>query len=47
MRHRLPTKGIIWGVGPVILLPTGTDELLSSEKWGAGPTGVALTQQGP
>jgi hypothetical protein len=44
---KLPTNGIIWGVGPAILLPTGTDELLSSEKWGAGPTGVALTQQGP
>lgn len=42
-----PTNGIIWGVGPVLLLPTGTEELLSSEKWGAGPTAVALTQQGP
>lgn len=42
-----PTNGIIWGVGPVILLPTGTDKLLSSEKWAAGPTAVALTQQGP
>jgi len=39
--------GWIWGVGPVLLLPTGTDELLSSEKWGAGPTAVALKQQGP
>lgn len=37
-------NGITWGVGPVILLPTGTDQLLSSEKWGAGPTGVALWQ---
>lgn len=44
---KLPTNGIIWGVGPVILLPTGTDQLLSSKKWGAGPTAVALTQQGP
>jgi hypothetical protein len=39
-----PTNGIIWGVGPVFLLPTGTDPLLSTEKWGAGPTGVVLTQ---
>ena len=39
--------GLIWGVGPVFLLPTGTDELLSSEKWGAGPTGVVLKQDGP
>jgi len=39
--------GIIWGVGPVFLLPTGTDDLLGSGKWGAGPTGVALKQSGP
>ena len=37
---------IIWGAGPVLLMPTGTDQLLSSEKWGAGPTAVVLTQQG-
>lgn len=41
-----PTNGIIWGVGPAFLLPTGTDPLLSTEKWGAGPTAVALTQSG-
>jgi hypothetical protein len=38
------TGGIIWGAGPVILLPTGTDPLLSAEKWGTGPTAVALSQ---
>lgn len=37
-------SGIIWGAGPVFLVPTGTDELLSSEKWGAGPTLVVLRQ---
>jgi len=43
-----PTEsGIIWGVGPVFLIPTGTDDLLGSGKWGAGPTGVALKQDGP
>jgi len=42
---KLPSNGIIWGVGPVILLPTGTDQLLTADKWGAGPTAVALTQQ--
>lgn len=43
-----PTEaGIIWGLGPVFLLPTATDPLLGSEKWGAGPTLVALTQKGP
>lgn len=39
--------GWIWGVGPVFLLPTGTDELLTTDKWGLGPTGVALRQDGP
>lgn len=40
-------SGIIWGVGPVLLLPTGTDPLLSAGRWGAGPTGVVLKQTGP
>src|SRR5206468_7964292 len=40
-------SGWIWGAGPVLLLPTGSDDLLSAKKWGAGPTGVALKQQGP
>jgi len=45
---KAPTKsGWIWGVGPVFLLPTGTDEELGTEQWGAGPTGVALKQNGP
>ncbi len=39
--------GWIWGVGPVFLLPTATDDLLGGEKWGAGPTAVALKQSGP
>jgi hypothetical protein len=42
-----PTAGIIWGVGPVFLIPTGTDALLTAGKFGLGPTGVALKQQGP
>jgi hypothetical protein len=41
------TNGITWGVGPVALLPTATDDLLGTEKWGIGPTGVALVQSGP
>ncbi|MCU0921869.1 MAG: transporter [Burkholderiaceae bacterium] len=42
-----PTEsGLVWGVGPVLLLPTGSDDLLSAKKWGAGPTGVVLKQQG-
>jgi hypothetical protein len=43
-----PTAGgIIWGLGPAFLWPTATDDSLGTEKWGAGPTGVVLTQQGP
>jgi hypothetical protein len=41
------TNGWIWGAGPVFLLPTATNDLLGTEKWGAGPTAVALKQQGP
>jgi hypothetical protein len=40
-------SGLIWGVGPVFLLPTATDSALGGEKWGAGLTGVALKQSGP
>lgn len=36
--------GWTFGAGPVFYLPTNTDDLLGPEKWGAGPTGVALWQ---
>ncbi|MGE0649028.1 MAG: transporter [Gammaproteobacteria bacterium] len=38
---------LILGVGPAFLIPTATDELLGTEKFGIGPTLVALTQAGP
>lgn len=42
---KTPTEGgWIWGAGPVLLLPTATDDLLGSEKWGLGLTAVALKQ---
>ena len=41
------SNGLIWGVGPVFLIPTASDDALGSEKWGIGPTGVALKQNGP
>jgi len=37
----------IWGVGPVLLIPSATDDLLGGEKWGIGPTAVILKQEGP
>lgn len=45
---KVPTaSGWTWGAGPVFLIPTATDEVLGSEKWGIGPTAVALRQVGP
>ena len=45
---KAPTpRGLIWGVGPVILLPTASDDALGGEKWGIGPTAVGLRQVGP
>ena len=45
---KAPTAGgWVWGAGPVFLVPTATDEVLGSEKWGIGPTAVALRQTGP
>jgi len=40
-------SGIIWGVGPVFVLPTATDSLLGADKWAAGPASLALTMRGP
>lgn len=40
-----PTRdGLIWGVGPVFLLPTATDHI-ATNQWGTGVTGVALVQR--
>lgn len=42
-----PTAGgLIWGVGPVIQIPTASDDI-APNQWGAGITGVALKQSGP
>jgi len=43
-----PSKAgrVIWGVGPVLLLPTATNNSLGTEKFGLGPSAVALTQPG-
>ena len=42
-----PMNGWILAAGPVALWPTATDSQLGSEKWGLGPTGLALKQSGP
>lgn len=43
-----PTGGhLIWGAGPVFLIPTASDDRLGTDKWGAGITAVGLTMKGP
>jgi len=42
-----PVRGLILGAGPVVQAPTASDAALGSNRWGAGPTAVALTMQGP
>jgi len=42
-----PVGGWILAVGPVGLYPSATDSMLGGEKWGAGPTVLALKQAGP
>ncbi|MBC2713856.1 MAG: transporter [Desulfobacteraceae bacterium] len=43
----LSAGGVLWGIGPICLLPTATDDLLGTKKWGAGPAGIVLTARGP
>lgn len=37
-------NGWIWGAGPAFLVPIGTNDLLSTRKWGIGPTVLVLRQ---
>ncbi len=32
----------IWGVGPVVQIPTNSDEVLGNKNWGLGASGVVL-----
>lgn len=41
-----PTNGWLWGVGPVIQVPTISDKTLGSPVWGGGPTGVLVYMKG-
>ena len=42
-----PTHGIIWGIGPTFVFPTGTEKTLTQGKYSIGPTFVALAIEGP
>ena len=44
---KAPVGGWILAAGPVGLYPTASDEMLGGEKWGVGPTVLALQQTGP
>ena len=45
---KAPTEsGWIWGAGAAFLIPSATDDALGADRWGAGPTGLALRQDGP
>lgn len=39
-------NGLVWGVGPVILLPTATNDFLGADKWGIGPNVLLLKLSG-
>src|SRR5436309_12071765 len=39
--------GLIWGLGPAFLYPTGTNDLLGTGTFSIGPTLVVLKQTGP
>ena len=41
-----PSK-YIWGVGPALLFPSATDDMLGTGKWGAGPSAVVVGMDGP
>jgi hypothetical protein len=36
----------VWGVGPILSLPTATNDLIRTGQWGLGPAGVAVWARG-
>jgi len=38
--------GWFWGLGPIFLLPTATEDRFGAEQWGLGPTLGILTRSG-
>ncbi len=47
MSPRSATNGWLWGLGPVVQIPTASSPLLGSSVWGGGPTGVLVYMNGP
>jgi hypothetical protein len=42
-----PVDGWVWGVGPIVQLPTASSSTLGSSVWGGGPTAVVVRMKGP
>jgi hypothetical protein len=38
------SKSLIWGVGPAFLVPTATEKVLGTEKFGVGPSVLVMHQ---
>jgi hypothetical protein len=41
------TGSWVWGLGPIVELPTASDRQLGTGKWSAGPTGAVVYSNGP
>lgn len=39
-----PKNGVIWGIGPVFLVPIATNDMSGTKKFGVGPTALILKQ---
>ncbi len=44
---RNPSNGWLWGVGPVVQIPTISNATIGSSVWGGGPTAVLVYMNGP
>jgi hypothetical protein len=42
--NKVVKNGIVWGLGAAFLVPTATDEMLGTKKFGVGPTVILLRQ---
>ncbi len=42
-----PIGTVTWGVGPTLVFPSATDDVLGSSKWSAGPGVVAFVSKPP
>ncbi len=42
-----PYKNLIWGVGPILNLPTASKDVFGSDQWGGGLSAVGVLIDGP